>query len=300
MVASHDTTRVHRCARALDASPRVQHPATNSERVHHQAGGQVLALEKCATHGAGQALHGGVASVFVLPVRTNALLASLPSAALAEVGPLLELVELSLGKVLHEPGTSSSFAYFPVTAIVSLQVMTMNGDCMECAIVGNEGLVGVALFMGGHTTPSHAVVQSPGTAYRIRAEHLAMLFNRGGPLMRLFLRYTQALLTQMSQTAACNRHHSVAQQLCRLLLLCQDRLAGSELAMTQELLATMMGVRRESITTAALKLQVDGTIVYQRGHITILDRAMLETASCECYAVVKEEYDRLLPDEVAA
>lgn len=238
--------------------------------------------------------------IFKLPVRANGLIAALPAAVLEKLRPMLELVELPLGKVLHEPGIVSSHAYFPVTAIVSLQLTTKAGDCSECAIVGNEGLVGVALFMGGHTTPSHAVVQSPGIAYKMRADDMALVVNMGGPILRLFLRYTQALLTQMSQTAVCNRHHSVHQQLCRLLLLCHDRLRGNELAMTQELLANLMGVRRESITAAALRLQVDEAICYQRGHITILDRAKLESTSCECYGVVKNEYDRLLPDEIAA
>jgi CRP-like cAMP-binding protein len=232
-------------------------------------------------------------------LRANGLLASLPASELLALRPLLELVELPLGKMLYESGAAASHAYFPVSAIVSLQLMTRSGDSSACAIVGNEGLVGIALFMGGHTTPSHAVVLSPGTAFRLRADDMAFVFNRGGPLLRLFLRYTQALLTQMAQTAVCNRHHSVHQQLCRLLLLCHDRLRDNEVAMTQELLANMLGVRRESVTAAALKLQGEEAIFYQRGHITILDRAKLELSSCECYAVVKGEYDRLLADEIA-
>lgn len=229
----------------------------------------------------------------------NHLLASLPPAQWERIAPLLEAAELPLGKVLYESGATMSHVYFPTTAIVSLLYVMEDGASAEIAVVGNEGVVGIALFMGGETTPSRAVVQSAGQGYRLRAAVIKDEFNRSGPVMHLLLRYTQALITQMAQTAVCNRHHSLDQQLCRWLLLSLDRLDGSELVMTQELIANMLGVRREGVTEAALKLARLGLIRYARGHITVLDRAALEARVCECYAVVKKEYDRLLPRQLA-
>jgi len=197
--------------------------------------------------------------------------------------------------VLYESGARLSHVYFPTSAIVSLLYVMENGASAEIAVVGHEGLIGVSLFMGGGTTPSRAVVQSAGQGYRLKASSMMLEFNRAGPAMHLLLRYTQALITQMSQTAVCNRHHSLDQQLCRWLLLSLDRLPTSELVMTQELIANMLGVRREGVTEAAGKLQAAGLIRYHRGHITVLDRKGLEQRTCECYAVVKQEYDRLLP-----
>jgi CRP-like cAMP-binding protein len=207
----------------------------------------------------------------------------------------LEVVNLTLGQVLYESGTKMRYGYFPTTAIVSLLYVLENGASAEIAIVGNEGLVGVPIFMGGDTTPSRAVVQSAGQAVRLRGDILRDDFDGSPSLMHLLLRYTQALITQMAQTAVCNRHHSVDQQLCRWLLLSLDRLPGDEILMTQELIANMLGVRREGVTEAALKLQRAELIRYSRGRITVLDRPGLESRTCECYAVVKQEYDRLLP-----
>ncbi|MDD0838762.1 Crp/Fnr family transcriptional regulator [Curvibacter sp. HBC61] len=221
------------------------------------------------------------------------------SPAFADVMAELELVELPLGKVLYESGTTMSYAYFPTTAIISLLYVMGSGASAEIAVVGHEGVVGVALFMGGNSTPSRAVVQSAGMGYRMRAQTLKNEFDHAGPFLHLLLRYTQALLTQMSQTAVCNRHHTLDQQLCRWLLLSLDRLSGPHLVMTQELIANMLGVRREGVTGAALQLQAAGLIRYARGHITVLDRPGLERRTCECYAVVKKEYDRLLPDRLA-
>jgi len=201
--------------------------------------------------------------------------------------------------VLHESGRTMSHVYFPTTAIVSLLYVMENGASAEIAVVGNEGLVGISLFMGGGSTPSRAVVQSAGEGWRLGAAAMKEEFDRAGPAMHLLLRYTQALITQMAQTAVCNRHHSLDQQLCRWLLLSLDRLGGNDLVMTQELIANMLGVRREGVTEAALKLQKAGLIRYSRGHISVLDRAGLEQRSCECYAVVKTEYDRLLPPRQA-
>lgn len=229
----------------------------------------------------------------------NHLLASLPATEWGRFSPLLEPVELPLGKVLYESGATMGHVYFPTTAIVSLLYVMEDGASAEIAVVGNEGVVGIALFMGGETTPSRAVVQSAGQGYRLRAAVIKDEFNRSGPVMHLLLRYTQALITQMAQTAVCNRHHSLDQQLCRWLLLSLDRLKGNELVMTQELIANMLGVRREGVTEAALKLARLGLIRYARGHITVLDRAALEARVCECYAVVKKEYDRLLPHRLA-
>jgi CRP-like cAMP-binding protein len=225
--------------------------------------------------------------------KLNKLLVALPPAEWQRWSPQLELVEMPLGMVLHEAGQTLSHVYFPTTAIVSLLYVMENGASAEIAIVGNEGLVGISLFMGGESTPSRAVVQSAGQGFRLAAQVLKDEFTRT-PVLDLLLRYTQALITQMAQTAVCNRYHSVDQQLCRWLLLSRDRLQGDELVMTQELIANMLGVRREGVTEAAFKLQHAGLIRYARGHITLLDHAGLEKRTCECYAVVKKEYDRLL------
>jgi CRP-like cAMP-binding protein len=203
---------------------------------------------------------------------------------------------MKLGEAIYESGGRLQHVYFPTTAIVSLLYVMEDGASAEIAIVGNEGVLGIALFMGGETTPSRAVVQSAGYGYRLRAELLKDEFNRGGPMMHLLLRYTQALITQMAQTAVCNRHHSVEQQLCRWLLLSLDRLSTHELTMTQELIANMLGVRREGVTEAAGNLQRAGLIRYSRGRITVLNRPRLEKEVCECYAVVKKEFDRLLSE----
>ena len=227
--------------------------------------------------------------------RRNQLLAALPQAELGRWLPHLEPVDMPLGKVLYESGSRLSHVYFPTTSIVSLLYVMEDGASAEIAVVGNEGIVGISLFMGGESTPSRALVQSAGQGFRLKADLMLQEFNRAGPVLHLLLRYTQALITQMSQTAVCNRHHSLDQQLCRWLLLSLDRLDSEELAMTQELIANMLGVRREGVTEAAGNLQQAGLIRYQRGHITVIDRAGLEQRTCECYAVVKNEYDRLLP-----
>ena len=226
--------------------------------------------------------------------KQNHLLAALPETDFARLAPHLELVPMALGQMLYDPGVQMRHAYFPTTSIVSLQYVTESGASAETAGVGNEGVVGIALFMGGDTTSSSAVVQTAGQAYRLDRHLLKEQFDQGGALQRLLLRYTQALMTQMAQTATCNRHHSVAQQLCRWLLSTLDRLPDHELAMTQELVASMLGVRRESVTDAAGQLQSLGYIRYRRGHIGVLNRAGLESAACECYGVVKKELDRLL------
>ncbi|MET0351136.1 MAG: Crp/Fnr family transcriptional regulator [Rhizobacter sp.] len=228
-------------------------------------------------------------------LRTNRLLEALPPEELARWSPLLEPVDMPLGQVLYESGITLSHVYFPLSSIVSLLYVMEDGASAEIAVVGNEGLVGISLFMGGGSTPSRAVVQSAGTGMRLRANALTAEFHRAGPVMHLLLRYTQALITQMAQTAVCNRHHSLDQQLCRWLLLSLDRLETQELVMTQELIANMLGVRREGVTEGALKLQKAGLIRYARGHIWVLDRPGLEARTCECYSVVKREYDRLLP-----
>ena len=231
--------------------------------------------------------------------KQNHLLAALPTAEWERWLPQLEAVEMPLGKVLYESGSKMTHAYFPTTSIVSLLYVMEDGASAEIAVVGNEGLVGISLFMGGSSTPSRAVVQSAGVGYRLQASLMMQEFNRAGPVLHLLLRYTQALITQMAQTAVCNRHHSLDQQLCRWLLLSLDRLKGNDLAMTQELIANMLGVRREGVTAAAGELQEAGLIRYQRGHIRVLDRPGLEKRTCECYAVVKNEYDRLLPLKLA-
>jgi len=225
----------------------------------------------------------------------NHLLDALPVSDYQRFAPHLEHVTLNLGDVLYEPGGKMRYVYFPTTAIISLLYVMQDGASAEIAIVGNEGILGISLFMGGETTPSRAVVQSEGFGYRIRAQLLKDEFGRFGPMMHLLLRYTQALITQMGQTAVCNRHHTVDKQLCRWLLLSLDRLGSNELTMTQELIANMLGVRREGVTEAAGKLQAAGLLKYRRGKITVLDRPGLEARTCECYAVVKKEFDRLLP-----
>lgn len=225
----------------------------------------------------------------------NHLLDALPATDYQRVASHLELIPLGLGDVLYRSGGRLRYVYFPTTAIISLLYVMEDGASAEIAIVGNEGMLGVSLFMGGDTTPSSAVVQSAGHAFRLRAELLKDEFGRFGPAMHLLLRYTQALITQMAQTAVCNRHHSIDQQLCRWLLLSLDRLGSNVLSMTQELIANMLGVRREGVTEAAGKLQDAGLIHYRRGTITVVDRPGLEARVCECYRVVKTEFDRLLP-----
>ena len=224
----------------------------------------------------------------------NQLLAALPADELATLVADLELVPMPLGEMLYEPGEQLTHAYFPTTAIISLHYVMESGATTEAAGVGHEGVVGISLFMGGDSTSSSAVVQTAGHAYRLHRHKLMQAFNRADAFQRLVLRYTQGLVTQMMQTAACNRHHHVEQQLCRWLLLTLDRLQSRELTMTQELVASMLGVRREGVTEAAGRLQHAGLIRYRRGHITVLDRARLETHSCECYGVVKKEMSRLL------
>ena len=232
--------------------------------------------------------------------RQNRLLAALPDAEWARWLPQLEPVDMQLGKVLYESGSTLAHVYFPTTSIISLLYVMEDGASAEIAVVGHEGIVGISLFMGGESTPSRAVVQSAGQGFRLKANLMMQEFNRAGPVLHLLLRYTQALITQMTQTAVCNRHHSLDQQLCRWLLLSLDRLPSNELSMTQELIANMLGVRREGVTEAAGHLQQAGLIRYQRGRITVLDRERLEQRTCECYAVVKKEYDRLLPATTAA
>ena len=231
--------------------------------------------------------------------RSNLLLAALPEAEWLRWQPLLEHVHMPLGQVLCEPRVTLTHVYFPTSSIVSLLYVMENGDSAEIAVVGCEGLVGVSLFMGGESTSSRAVVQSAGHGFRLKAQLMKDEFKRTGPALHLLLRYTQALITQMTQTAACNRHHSLDQQLCRWLLLSLDRLRANELVMTQELIANMLGVRRESVTEAAFKLQQAGLISYARGHISVLDRSGIEKRTCACYMVVKSEYERLLPEKRA-
>ena len=229
-------------------------------------------------------------------LRQNLLLAALSAAQLKRLARNMEAIEMPLGDVLYESGRHLSHVYFPTTSIISLLYVLESGASSQIAVVGNDGVIGVSLFMGGETTPSRAVVQSAGVGYRLPDRAIKDEFHRGGPLQHLMLRYTQALITQMAQTAVCNRHHSVDQQLCRWLLLSIDRLASSEITMTQELIANMLGVRREGVTEAAGKLQKAGVISYRRGHIKVLDRDRLEQMSCECYEVVRRETSRLLPD----
>ena len=228
----------------------------------------------------------------------NHLLAALPAEVQARLFPHLKLVAMPLGKVLYESGDKMSTVYFPIDAIVSLLYVMQNGASAEISVVGNEGLIGISLFMGGESTPSRALVQSAGHAWQMSGQRLKDEFNRHGELLVLMLRYTQSLITQMAQTAVCNRHHTIDQQLCRWLLLSLDRLPGNRLIMTQELIANMLGVRREGVTEAASKLQKLGIIEYSRGKIMVLDRPKLERLSCECYAVVRKETERLLPYKV--
>ncbi len=230
----------------------------------------------------------------------NQLLAALPREDYEHIAPHLELVKLDLGDVVYESGSRMKHVYFPTNSIVSLLYVMEDGASAEIAVVGKDGVVGISLFMGGDTTPSRAVVQSAGNCYRLSADRLKAEFARYGPTMHMLLRYTQALITQMTQTAVCNRHHSVDQQLCRWLLLSLDRLPSNELTMTQELMANMLGVRREGVTEAAGKLQAAGLIHYSRGHITVTDRRGIEARACECYDVVRRETDRLFPPPVPA
>lgn len=237
---------------------------------------------------------------FAMDPLDNELLASLPLHEWHRWQPFLKPIDLPLGKVLYESGAPQEHVYFPTDAIVSLLYVLENGASAEIAVVGKEGIVGISLFMGGGSTPSRAVVQSAGKGYQVSSEFMKSEFDRSIPVMHLMLRYTQALITQMAQTAVCNRHHTVDQQLCRWLLLSLDRLNGKDLVMTQELIANMLGVRRAGVTDAALKLQRAGLISYARGRISVLNRTGLEERTCECYAVVKKEYDRLLPHAVAS
>jgi CRP-like cAMP-binding protein len=226
--------------------------------------------------------------------KKNHLLAALPVTDYERLLPQLELVPLPLGHAVYESGSDQDYVYFPVNSIVSLLYVMQDGASAEIAVAGYEGVVGISLFMGGDTTPSRAVVQSAGFGYRLKAVELKREFERGGDLQHLLLRYTQALITQMTQTAVCNRHHKLVQQLCRWLLMSLDRLSSNQLIMTQELISNMLGVRREGVNNAAGQLQNAGIIEYHRGRITVLDRTKLEQRACECYAVVKREYDRLL------
>jgi CRP-like cAMP-binding protein len=232
-------------------------------------------------------------------LQQNILLAALPEPVRERLGPDLKLVDMPLGRVLYESGDKLRHVYFPTESIVSLLYVMESGASAEISVVGNEGIVGVALFMGGESTPSRAIVQSAGHAFQLPGRALLAEFNRHEEFQLMLLRYTQALITQMAQTAVCNRHHTIDQQLCRWLLLSLDRLPDNRLVMTQELIANMLGVRREGVTEAAGKLQAQGVIEYHRGHITVLDRPALEQLCCECYAVVKKETDRLLPDTVS-
>ena len=234
--------------------------------------------------------------VAIMTPKQNHLLAALPAEIFDRILPHLELVSMPLGEVLYESGGQLQYVYFPTTAIVSLHYLMESGASAEISGVGNEGVLGISLFMGSNTTPSLATVQTAGIGYRLKGRLMMEEFNLAGPMMRLMLRYTQALMTQISQTAVCNRHHSIEQQLCRWLLLTLDRLPSNELTITQELIAGMLGVRREGITEAAGKLQRAGLISYRRGHITVLDRTGLESHSCECYQVVRKEFHRLLGD----
>lgn len=231
--------------------------------------------------------------------RQNHLLAALPESDFGRIIPSLELIDLQLGRALYESGRPFTNVYFPISSIVSLLYVLENGASAEISVVGNEGIVGIALFMGGESMPNRAIVQSAGKAFRLDGQTLKQEFGRSGAFQHLLMRYTLALFSQMAQTAVCNRHHSVDQQLCRWLLLSHDRLAGDELTMTQELIADMLGVRREGVTEAAGKLQLAGLIHYSRGHIVILDRPGLEARVCECYEVVRKEFKRLLPDVIA-
>ena len=270
------------CARAHNPIGCTKLPVVD-EAIHRAAVGRIWVLHR----------------ENVVEPRANQLLSALPDPAYQQWAALLEELDMPLGQVLFESGGKPSHVYFPVTSIVSLLYGLDNGTSVELAVVGNEGIVGVSLFMGGNSTPSRAVVQSAGRGFRLRASVLMEAFEQGGPVMHLLLRYTQALITQMAQTAVCNRHHSVDQQLCRWLLLRLDRLVTKEVWATQEMISNMLGVRREGVTEAALALQKAELIRYARGRITVLDRPALERRSCECYEVVKTESDRLLPAKPA-
>ena len=241
------------------------------------------------------AISGALMAVDHNPLQ-NHLLAALPAVDCQRLMPHLTLVHLPLGEVLYESGTPLRHVYFPTNSIISLLYVMADGASAEIAVVGNEGVIGISLFMGGETTPSRAVVQSAGHGYQLSGQYLKDEFTRAGAMQHLLLRYTQSLITQMAQTAVCNRHHSLDQQLCRWLLLSLDRLTSNQLVMTQELIANMLGVRREGVTEAAGRLQSAGLIQYSRGRITVINRAGLEARTCECYAVVKRESDRLLPE----
>jgi CRP-like cAMP-binding protein len=232
-------------------------------------------------------------------IELNLLLAALPKTDFNRWLPQLELIDLPLGHVLYEEDAIEKFVYFPTSAIVSLLCVMKNGDSAEIALVGNEGIVGIALFMGGNSTSNRGVVQSAGKGYRLGAKAMKAEFDRGGAVLHLLLRYTQALITQMSQTAACNQHHTLDQRLCRWLLLSLDRLPGHDLVVTHEQIAHMLGVRREGVTASAVKMQKAGLIRYSRGRIAVLDRTGLEQRVCECYALIQQEYDRLLPMQLA-
>jgi CRP-like cAMP-binding protein len=233
-------------------------------------------------------------------IKLNLLLAALPATELKRWLPDLELIGMGVGDVLYDSGGTEEYVYFPTSAIVSMLYVMKNGDTAEIAVVGNEGIVGISLFMGGNSTPSRAVVQCAGQGYRLKAQSVKHEFEHAGPIRHLLLRYTQALITQISQIAVCNRHHSLDQRLCRWLLLGLDRLPGNELLITQETISNMLGVRREGVTESAANLQKAGLISSSRGRITMLDRRGLERRVCECYSVIQEEYDRLLPMELAA
>ena len=256
-------------------------------------------ITKNPTRTAPSAEHGKPAVPSSHDIKLNHLLAALPDADLKRWLPHLEFFDMPLGHVLYESGKIEHYVYFPTSSIVSLLYVMENGDSAEIAVTGNEGVVGVSLFMGGNSTPSRAVVQSAGKGFRLTARVIQEEFARSDAVSQLMLRFAQALMAQISQTAVCNRHHSLDQQLCRWLLLSLDRLSGNDLVMTQNLIANMLGVRREGVTEGALKLQAAGLIRYARGHIVVLDRARLEKRACECYGVVKREYDRLLPMQIA-
>jgi CRP-like cAMP-binding protein len=238
-------------------------------------------------------------AVAALTAKANRLLAALPEAEWVRWLPQLELVELPLGLVLSESSSAPCYVYFPTTAVISLFYVTEEGASAEIAVIGNEGVIGISVFMRGESMPSRAIVQSAGYGVRLKADTMKGEFDRSGPVMHLMLRYTQAMITQIVQTAVCNRHHRLENRFCRRLLLSLDRVRGCDLAMTQELMANLLGVRREGVTEVALKLQADGVIRYARGQVKVLDRPGLERRTCECYAVVKNEYNRLLPDLTA-
>jgi CRP-like cAMP-binding protein len=302
------STRERRCAGAhrdgiVIATPRSASPPAiptiHPRRLHYVRYGTYLIMSAVHNWDFARIELRSSMNVPIHDISKNQLLAALPNTVQARLLPHLESVQMPLGAVLYESGGTLSHVYFPTTAIVSLLYVMENGASAEIAVVGNEGIVGISLFMGGESTPSRAVVQSAGQGFRLKSAIVKDEFNQTGSVLHLLLRYTQALITQMAQTAVCNRHHSLDQQLCRWLLLSLDRLSGDELLMTQELIANMLGVRREGVTESAMKLQNAGLIRYARGRISVLDRAGLEKRTCECYAVVKKEYERLLPEKRA-